>query len=194
MSELELLPPKADVNTDANLRIHLRVLIGVLYEMTKVCGVEIGDDLEKGVLERDIIERITITFKDKNNIGKARVIFKIDWNKLELLAKTEDGTVLYKGKDFSNGFCNSLDPELFNILKLHVKKLRKQFDISSIVCQFGYRDKYTKTDTLNRESMKYMGHVTGDHIKMDESDEFKKRLRSTFQGIGGTLDVFLTLD
>ena len=35
MSELELLPPKADVNTDANLRIHLRVLIGVLYEMTK---------------------------------------------------------------------------------------------------------------------------------------------------------------
>lgn len=104
MSELELLPPKADVNTDANLRIHLRVLIGVLYEMTKVCGVEIGDDLDKGVLERDVIERITITFKDKNNIGKARVIFKINWDKLELLAQTEDGTVLYEEKDFSNGF------------------------------------------------------------------------------------------
>ena len=79
----EFSPPKADVNTDANLRIHLRVLIGVLYEMTKVCGVEIGDDLDKGVLERDVIERITITFKDKNNIGKARVIFKINWDKLE---------------------------------------------------------------------------------------------------------------
>ncbi len=194
MSELELLPPKAVVNTDANLRIHLRVLIGVLYEMTKVCGVEIGDALEKGVLERDIIERITITFKDKNNIGKARVIFKINWDKLELLAKTEDGTVLYEGRDFSNGFCNSLDPEFFNILKIHVKKLRKQFDISSVVCQFGYRDKYTKTDAIDHEAMRYMGHVPGNYIKMDENIEFKKKLRSTFQGIGGTLDVFFTLD
>ncbi len=194
MSELELLPPKADVNTDANLRIHLRVLIGVLYEMTKVCGVEIGDDLDKGVLERDVIERITITFKDKNNTGKARVIFKINWDKLELLAQTEDGTVLYEEKDFSNGFCNSLDPELFNMLKLHVKKLRKQFDIKSVVCQFGYRSKYNRTDMVHQETRKYMGHIAGDHIKMDENSEFKKRLRSTFQGIGGTLDVFFTLE
>lgn len=194
MSDLELLPPKAIVNIDANLRIHLRVLIGVLYEMTKVCGVEIGEDLERGILERDVIERITITFKDKNDIGRARVIFKINWEKLELLAKTEDGTVLYKGKDFSNGFCNSLDSELFKMLKLHVKKLRKQFDITSVVCQFGYRSKYNITDAIHQETRKYMRHVAGDYIKMDENSEFKKRLRSAFQGIGGTLDVFFTLE
>lgn len=47
---------------------------------------------------------------------------------------------------------------------------------------------------VHQETRKYMGHIAGDYIKMDENSEFKKRLRSTFQGIGGTLDVFFTLE
>ena len=113
MVNIELLPPKLKV--DINTQLRLRVLARVLYELTEICGVHIEDDLSKGVIERDIIEEITISFQDSNEGSHGKIHFLIDWEKFELLVRTDDSTELYKGIDFSNGYCNALDKKLEGI-------------------------------------------------------------------------------
>ena len=98
MADIEVLPPKLKV--DINTQLRLRVLAGVLYELTEVCGVHIEKDLSKGIIERDVIEEITLTFQDAYENPYGRIHFLVDWERFELLAKTDDSKELYRGIDF----------------------------------------------------------------------------------------------
>lgn len=189
---IDVLPPK--IIPDINTKIRLRVLAGVIYEMATICGVDIGDDLNKGIIERDVIERITLTFKDDKDKGHGKIIFLINWEKLEVLARTDKGEELYKGIDFSNGLCNQLDPRLLEVLKVHVNKLRESYGITSVHCSFFYRDKYNNTDSIHNATRKYMGHVPGKHIDMMQDEKFVKSLRTAFKGMDGILDVIFEFD
>lgn len=192
MSELELLPPKLKI--DINIQLRLRVLAGVLYELTEICGVHIEDDLSKGIIERDVIEEITLTFQDSNETPYGRIHFLVDWEKFELLAKTDDSTELYKGFDFSNGYCNALDKKLLKVLKVHVKQLRETYDIDTVVCTFYYRDKYLETDEIHKATRHYMGHVKAKKEIPVMNKEFVKSLETAFQGMDGILRIKFEFD
>ena len=59
---LDLLPPEMDVKV--NVKIRLNILAGVLDELTKACGISIESDLKKGVVDRDVIQEIIVSFYD----------------------------------------------------------------------------------------------------------------------------------
>ena len=115
-------------------------MAGVLYELTEVCGVHIEKDLSKGIIERDVIEEITLTFQDAYENPYGRIHFLVDWERFELLAKTDDSKELYRGIDFSNGYCNALDKKLLKVLQVYVNQLRKTYNIDTVVCTFHYRE------------------------------------------------------
>ena len=67
---IDLLPPK--MNAKVNVKIRLNILAGVLDELTKACGVSIESDLKKGIVDRDVIQQIIVSFYDapKHVAGK----------------------------------------------------------------------------------------------------------------------------
>ena len=67
---IDLLPPKMDVKV--NVKIRLNILAGVLDELTKACGISIESDLRRGIVDRDVIQQIIVSFYDapKHVCGK----------------------------------------------------------------------------------------------------------------------------
>ena len=192
MADIEVLPPKLKV--DINTQLRLRVLAGVLYELTEVCGVHIEKDLSKGIVERDVIEEITLSFQDSYKNPYGRIHFLIDWERFELLAKTDDSRELYKGIDFSKGYCNALDKKLLKVLQVHVNRLRKTYHIDTVVCTFHYRKKYLKTAEIHRATQNYMGHVKAEKETFVINKEFTKSLETALQGLDGILHIKFEFD
>lgn len=187
MSGIELLPPKLRV--DINTQIRLRVLAGVLYELTEVCGVNIEDAITKGIIERDVIKEIIVYFKDSNGISHGTMHFIIDWEQFEILVQTDDSAELYRGLDFSNGYCDVLDPKLLKVLKKHVAEVKKKYEIDTVKCSFYYRSKYTVTDEVHVATREYMGHIKGTEETSTENRQFTECLETVFKGMDGILRI-----
>lgn len=96
---IELMPPSLRI--ESNLRIRLNILCGVLLELTEICGVDIANSIQKGIQERDVLERITLSFLDDDKVSHGRIRFTIDWDKLELLGESDE--VPFATIDFSYG-------------------------------------------------------------------------------------------
>ena len=184
---LKVLPPKLEI--DINSKIRLNVLAGVLDEMTKVCGTKIEKDLKKGVVDRDVIEKIHVNFIDKKREIQEGIVFQIDWERFELIAKDDTGKVLYSTVDFSKNLCNQLDKRLYDGMKLYVNRLKRKYKISKVECSFTYREKYRINEEIHCLTEKYMGHerISGD-LKPTNSG-FKNEITAVFKGVGGALSV-----
>ena len=189
---IDILPPNP--NIDINARIRIQVLAGVLDELTKVCGVNIEKDIQRGIVDRDILKAIRLTFKDSKGTGCGRIRFDIDWDKIEILIREDTGSPLFEKLDFSQGLCSQLDKRLLNVITIHMNKLRKEYNIVSVDCTFVYRSKYTQTSKINKASMEYMGHVYGTSINMNDDIKFKKSLTTALQGLDGILHITIDCD
>ena len=192
MEDIKVLPPKLKI--DINTEIRLRVLAGVLYELTEACGVHIENDVMKGIVERDIIKEIIISFRDSEDVSHGRIRFIIDWNKFELVVKTDNSTEVYKGIDFSKGYCNALDKKIMDVLRVHVKELRRVYNIRYVHCSFRYQEKYVETEKIHDAARTFMKHVPAEKEVVTPDGEFKKSLETTFQGVDGVLRVKFEFD
>ena len=114
---IDVLPPRMNISLNARLR--LNAIAGVLDEMTQVCGVTITDDLRKGVVERDVIKTIVVSFMDSPTNICARIRFEINWERLEFLAKTDEGQVLFSNVDFNKRLAPQLDKHLYDAVKVY---------------------------------------------------------------------------
>lgn len=187
MANIDILPPQLKININAQIR--LRVLSGVLYDLTESCGAHIEEDLLKGIIKRDIIEEIILSFQDNNKISHGKIHFMIDWDKFELVVITDTSTELYKDIDFSNGYANVLDQKLFNVLKTHVAKLKKEYHINDVVCTFRYREKYKENEDIYNAAKQFMGHVTAEKTTIVADKNFSRSLETVFQGVDGILRI-----
>lgn len=187
MAEIGLLGPKLKLNI--NLEIRLRVLAQIIDEMTKICGAEITEDLQKGVIKRDIIEKVILTFVNEENKGKGRIIFSINWDKLEILAETDDEDELYADIDFSDNISQKLDSRMIEFIKMHVNKLKNEYQIKRVICSFRYREKYRTQQDVLEATRKYMNHSKAVKLEMEQNEEFKNSIQAAFKGVDGTLDV-----
>lgn len=192
MAEIKILPPKLKV--DINTEVRLRVLAGVLYELTEACGVHIEEAISKGVVERDIIQEIIISFQDSQEVSHGRICFMIDWDQFELVVKTDHSSKVYEGIDFSKGYCNALDKKVMDVLQVHVRELRKVYDIKEAKCSFQYRHKYIRTEEIHDAAREYMGHVKGKRQVVVADKEFKRSLETIFKGLDRVLRVKFEFD
>lgn len=185
---IDLLPPKMDVKI--NTKIRLNVLAGVLDELTKACGVLIEDDLKKGIVDRDVIEQITVSFYDAPKHICGQIIFEINWERFEFLARTDEGKVLYSSLDISKNLSSQLDKRLYDAVKVYVNRTKRKYKVTRVLCSYRYREKYRKTNEVHDATRNYMGHVlsSGDD-KIDQNVEFANEISAAFQGLDGLLNV-----
>ena len=186
---IDLLPPELEVTPDLNLKIRIRVLSKVLYELTDVCGADCTDDIEKGILNKQILNKITVSFLDSKEYVRGGIIFVINWEKLELSAKTNKDITLLKNIDINRLVAPQLDPELYSILKTHIEKLKQKHDIRKVKTSFNYREEFTKDKKIYENTMKYLNHTDKYEKPEKRIDNLSYELQTAFKGLDGSLDV-----
>lgn len=185
---LDLLPPEMDVKV--NVKIRLNILAGVLDELTKACGISIESDLKKGVVDRDVIQKIIVSFYDAPKHICGQIIFEIDWKRFEFLARTDEGKVLYSNIDTSKNLSSQLDKRLYDAVKVYVNRTKQKYKVPKADCSFVYNEKYRNTDDVHNAAREYMGHrrsLCDDEIAQDT--EFSNEITAAFQGLDGLLNV-----
>ena len=181
--EMDLLPPKLSIDFDIELK--LTIIAGILNEITKACGVNIAEALQKGIIDRDVIKRITISFHSAPKKIEGQIIIEIDWEKFEFLAKTDKGDILFKNVDINKNICNQLDKALYDFLKCYVARIKEKHNITDVVVRYHYRDKYYKNVAATR---KYMNMVpVEDDIEYAQNVEFDNDLSVIMQGTCGII-------
>ncbi len=191
MPDLELYPPDVDITPDLNLKIRIRILAQVILDLAQGCG---GSDCERsikrGIIDKPIIENITLSFIDNNNVVRGQVMFCIDWGKLEFLAQTNEGITVIERLDLNKLLAPQLDPELCSELFNFVKRLKKKYNIVRTRSSYGYRKRYRENDEILSKTRAYMGHEKGEILEKDTKD-FNYELKVAFQGLDGYLDVII---
>ncbi len=188
---LDILPPEVELTPDINLKIRAKILGQVLLELLKSCGAtDCKDTIKKGIIERYIIEEITISFINKDKVIKGQVVFCIDWKKLEFLAKTNEGIVILNHLDLNKLISKQLDPVFCSELSNYVIKLKRKYNIKTINTTYKYRDLYRSTDEVHEKTRKYLGHVCSDILEKDTTD-FNYELKAAFLGLDGYLNIYM---
>ena len=187
---VELMPPSLQI--ESNLRVRLNVLCGVLLELTDICGVDIENSLKLGVRERDVIERITLSFLDDNQISHGRIRFIIDWDKMEILGESDD--VPFATIDFSGGYAKVLDNHVLVVTESIVEQLKQNYNIAEVIATFRYREKYRENDEVHKATREYMHHVCAGEYQQYEDMDFARSLETIFQGMDCVLKVSFEIE
>lgn len=137
-----------EMTPDLNLKIRIRVLSKVLYELTNACGVDCTEDIKKGVLDKQILNEIKLEFLDDEETIRGEIIFLINWEKLEFSAKANEDVSLLKNIDINRLIAPQLDPEVYNSLKLFVDRLKYKYQIRRVKSKFDYRKEYKTNRTI----------------------------------------------
>lgn len=185
--DMNILPPQLSITP--NVKIRLKVLAGVLDELTKICGVTLTETIKKGIVERDIIDRITLDFCSAPKKSRGKIIFEIDWERFEFVAKIDEGKVIYSNIDMSKNLSKQLDQRLYDAILVYVNRIKAKYHITSIETHYDYRDKYKITDEIYETTMKHLGHVFGENMEDVPDTEFKNEITAAFQGLDRILNV-----
>lgn len=191
MSDLELLPPDVDITPDLNLKIRIRVLAQVILDLANGCGVTgCEESIRKGIIEKSIIQDITLSFIDGKNVVRGEIVFFIDWEKLEFLAQTNEGITIIDKLDLNKLLAPQLDPVLCTELFNFVKRLKNKYNIVRSKSSYGYRKIYTENETIHDKTRKYMNHIPGEKLEKN-TKELNYELKTAFQGLDGYLDIII---
>ena len=78
---------------DVRVMPRLEILYYFVYELAERFGAEedVLEAIKTGILDNQILEQVSIRYKDNKNIVVGKIIIDIDWEKHFCLAKTETG-------------------------------------------------------------------------------------------------------
>lgn len=155
MSQIKLYP---DVASMSKVMPRIETLYYFVYELAQ-CFHADQDTLESiktGILDNQILEKITIEYLNKVGEKIAELKIEIDWDKHYLLAKTENG------KNIQIDMSKSVVDNIVGWKKYvvaHVEGIMRQFEAHTVNSIYVYRRPITKSDALHQQAREIMHHV-----------------------------------
>ncbi len=194
MPDLELNSPEIEMNFDLNLKIRLRLLGQVILELAKCCEVEsnsgLEDTIQKGIINKKIIEKIFISFIDSNNSRKGKITFTINWKELEYSASINEEIPIINKIKMDQPIAPQLDPVVCNEIARFVKKLKSKYDIKGTEISYRYCEMIRLDSVLRSETRKYLNHVEAE-VKKEDTENFNYELEVYFKGLENSLGITL---
>lgn len=191
MSDIDLLPPNVKMDSDLNLKIRVRMLAQVILDLVEECGAtDCKDSIKKGIIDRAIINGLTLSYIDSKKIIRAEITFQIDWDKLELKAKANDKITIIDGLDINKFLAQQLDPRLCAELSRFVARLNEKYDIVTVESSYSYQQQFVEDKDIFYETMKYMNHCLQKSKESDLSD-MNYELKVAFNGLDNYLNIII---
>jgi len=150
------------VKTELNVKTRIKTLYFFLYEMVDAFGADNAalDTIQKGVLDRQVVREIIINYHNNSNEIIGRVVIDINWEKHNLLASTDQGSLFRLDPQKT---VRSQISDLSEIIISHVNKLRSEYKVTHITTNYEYIKEVEDDPEKNREVMRYLRHIYGDH-------------------------------
>ena len=144
------------VKPQLEVRSRLKVLHYVVRELAEGFGAgpQSLEIIRKGVLERQVIEKIFIEYLDGRGRLVGRVVITIDWKRHEVLASSSEG------KEFRINSSRSVNEQIsgiYQILVEHTRALRKAFDVKEISVAYSYTSDVWNDESKLKEVREYLG-------------------------------------
>lgn len=151
---------KIKLASDVDVKVlpRLEVLYYFVYELAESFGAEedILSSIKTGILDNQIIDRISIRYKNNEGMIVGKIIIDIDWEKHFCLAKTEEGN--FFEIDMSKSVVDNIVGWKKYIVQ-HIQEIRKQFNVVKIDGNYHYREEIYEDKEEYKKALKIMGHV-----------------------------------
>ena len=166
---------KSKLKTDVKVTTRLRVLYLFVYEMAEAFGADKSalECIYKGVYEKKILKTIIFDYHNSAGVIVGRVSIDIDWDKHQLLAKSDDGNSFRI--DSSKNVRDQIS-DLSDTIIRHVNQLRKQYKVTKVSSKYVYIPEISFEREENEKAMKFLGHSYGKSDTSNIDPEFAKRL------------------
>ena len=170
-------------NVESMIKVMPRIeaLYYFVYELAECFHAE-EDTLSRiktGILDNQIIESLTLLYKDSSGENMGKIVINIDWDKHFLLVNTDDGKMLEF--DLSKSIVDNV-VGWRKIVVTHIEEVMKQFNVISVDGLYSYRTPLYEDDIIlekTREILKTQAITK----KIDErtNPEFQKKMKDVFK-------------
>lgn len=170
-------------NVESMIKVMPRIeaLYYFVYELAECFHAE-EDTLSRiktGILDNQIIESLTLLYKDSSGENMGKIVINIDWDKHFLIVNTDDGKMLEF--DLSKSIVDNV-VGWRKIVVTHIEEVMKQFNVISVDGLYSYRTPLYEDDIIlekTREILKTQAITK----KIDErtNPEFQKKMNDVFK-------------
>jgi hypothetical protein len=170
-----------NVETMVKVMPRIEALYYFVYELAE--GFHADEEtlkrIKTGILDNQILQAVTLMYKDNMGKKKGKVIISIDWDKHFMLVDTDEGKTLEF--DMSKSVVDNVVDWKRTVFK-HIDNIIEQFNISSVDGIYTFRNKLYENNSIFEETSKIMGTVKADpkDSKLDDF-ELQKELDVIFE-------------
>ena len=157
-----------DVKIKPRLKVvsRLRVLHYVVHELASGFGVGEGalKTIKKGILDKQIIERIWINYLNSEGKLVGRVIITIDWERHRVRASSENGKSFQIDSSESISISEQIS-RVYSTLVKHTEKLRKAFGVEEIKVRYSYTHDIWEDEKELQKAREFLGTSPGKNLE-----------------------------
>lgn len=182
MSQIKLYP---DVDSMVKVMPRIETLYYFVYELAECFHADQNTlaSIKTGILDNQILERITIKYLNKLGEIIAELKIEIDWEKHYLLAKTEEG------KNIPIDMSKSVVDNIVGWKKYvvaHVEEIMRQFGAHDVKSTYIYRHPITENETAYQQALEIMNHILVTESTPSAIDPvLQSKLSNTLQKVTG---------
>lgn len=170
-------------NVESMVKVMPRIeaLYYFVYELAECFHAE--DDtlsrIKTGILDNQIIQNLTLLYKDSLGKNAGKVVISIDWDKHFLLVNTDDGKMLQF--DLSKSIVDNV-VGWKKIVVTHIEEVMKQFNVISVEGWYSYRTPLYENDIILEKTRDILGTQAATGQRDEQiNPEFQKKLDSIFE-------------
>lgn len=170
-------------NVESMVKVMPRIeaLYYFVYELAECFHAE-NDTLSRikiGILDNQIIQNLTLLYKDSMGKNAGKVVISIDWDKHFLLVNTDDGKMLQF--DLSKSIVDNV-VGWKKIVVTHIEEVMKQFNVISVEGWYSYRTPLYENDIILEKTREILGtQAAAGQGEGRINPEFQKKLDSIFE-------------
>lgn len=170
-------------NVDSMIKVMPRIeaLYYFVYELAECFHAE-EDTLSRiktGILDNQIIESLTLLYKDSSGENMGKIVINIDWDKHFLLVNTDDGKMLEF--DLSKSIVDNV-VGWRKIVVTHIEEVMKQFNVISVDGLYSYRTPLYEDDIILEKTREILNtQAVTKEIDERTNPEFQKKMNDIFE-------------
>lgn len=158
----------------------IETLYYFIYELAQCFHADEAtlESIKTGILDNQIIDNMTLWYKNKSGKSVAKLLIKIDWKTHQMLAETDDG------KNIEIDMSKSIVDNIVGWRKFavaHVDAIMKQFDVCRVMSTYHYRSEICKTPADHQRAREIMHHIPS--VASDLEEMIDSDLQSAISGV-----------
>ncbi len=169
-----------NVETMVEVMPRIEALYYFVYELAECFHADEStlSSIKTGILDNQILETVTLLYKNTSNENIGKVVINIDWDKHFLLVNTDEGEVLEF--DMSKSIVDNV-VNWRRVVVIHIEEIMKQYNVINVESVYNFRNQLYESDDILQKTQHIMNmHTIEEKIDDRIVPEFQSGLDAAF--------------